>query len=75
MREFSPQREHDLRETCNALRLIVPSGAPWRMTSNDLPPWAAVYQQVQRWIRVGVFESMVDDLRGSCGTTPTAALS
>ena len=48
IREDSPQHEHDLRETRNALRWIVPSGAPWRMTSNDLPPWAAVYQQVQR---------------------------
>jgi len=33
------------------------------MIPNDLPPWAAVYQQVQRWIRAGVFESMVHDLR------------
>ncbi len=48
IREDSPQREHDLRKTRNALRWIVPSGAPWRSTSNDLPPWAAVYQQVQR---------------------------
>lgn len=48
IREDSPQREHDLSETRNALRWILPSGAPWRMTSNDLPPWAAVYQQVQR---------------------------
>jgi transposase len=30
---------------------------------HDLPPWAAVYQQTQRWFKAGVFESMVDDLR------------
>jgi transposase len=30
---------------------------------HDLPPWAAVYQQTQRWLKAGVFESMVDDLR------------
>lgn len=63
IREDSPQREHDLREIYNALRWIVRSGAPWRMIPNDLPPWAAVYQQVQRWIRAGVFEEMVHDLR------------
>jgi len=30
---------------------------------HDLPPWEAVYQQTQRWIRAGVFEEMVHDLR------------
>jgi transposase len=30
---------------------------------HDLPPWAAVYQQAQRWIRAEVFEQIVDDLR------------
>jgi transposase len=63
IREDAPQREHDLREIYNALRWIVRSGAPWRMIPNDLPPWAAVYQQVQRWIKAGVFEDMVNDLR------------
>jgi transposase len=28
-----------------------------------LPPWQAVYQQTQRWIKAGVFESIVQDLR------------
>jgi transposase len=63
MREDAPQREHDLREIFNALRWIVRAGAPWRMIPNDLPPWAAVYQQVQRWIKAGAFEKMVHDLR------------
>jgi transposase len=63
IREDAPQREHDLREIYNALRWIVRSGAPWRMIPNDPPPWAAVYQQVQRWIKAGVFEDMVNDLR------------
>jgi hypothetical protein len=31
---------------------------------NDLPPWAAVYQQAQRWLAAGCFEAMVDDLHG-----------
>lgn len=30
---------------------------------NDLPPWAAVYQQTQRWLAAGCFEALVDDLR------------
>ncbi len=33
------------------------------MMPNDLPPWPAVYQQWQRWVRAGCFEAMVHDLR------------
>jgi transposase len=29
----------------------------------DLPPWEAVYQQPQRWLKARVFEAMVNDLR------------
>jgi transposase len=46
-----------------ALRWLVRSGAHWRMMPNDLPPWPVVYQQMQRWIRAGCFEMMVEDLR------------
>jgi len=63
MTEDAPQREHSLREVFNGLRWIVRTGAPWRMMPNDLPPWTAVFQQSQRWIRAGVFEAMVHDLR------------
>lgn len=63
MREDAPQRDHPLREVFNGLRYIVRSGATWRMMPNDLPPWEAVYQQTQRWIKAGVFEDMVHDLR------------
>jgi transposase len=63
MTEEAPQRVYSLREVFNGLRWIVRAGAPWRMMPNDLPPWEMVYQQTQRWIRAGVFEAMVHDLR------------
>lgn len=63
MTEEAPQRDHSLREVFNGLRWIVRAGAPWRMMPNDLPPWYTVYQQTQRWIKAGVFEAMVHDLR------------
>jgi transposase len=63
MSEDAPQREHSLREVFNALRWIVRTGAPWRFLPRELPPWEAVYQQSQRWIKAGVFEAMVSDLR------------
>jgi len=63
MDEDAPQREYPLREVFNGVRWIMKTGAPWRYLPNDLPPWEVVYQQAQRWIKAGVFEEMVDDLR------------
>jgi transposase len=63
MREDAPQRDYSLREVFNGVRWINRSGAQWRMMPNDLPPWATVYQQAQRWMNAGVFEAMVQDLR------------
>jgi transposase len=63
MDEQAPQRKHDLRELFNALRWLARAGAAWRMLPNDLPPWEAVYQQTQRWLKAGCFEALVGDLR------------
>lgn len=63
VREDAPQREHNLREVFNGLQYLVKSGAPWRYLPTNLPPWWVVYQQTQRWIRAGVFESLAADLR------------
>ncbi len=63
MKEDAPQREYSLREVFNGLRYIVRTGMQWRLMANDLPPWPVVYQQTQRWLKAGVFEDMVRDLR------------
>jgi transposase len=63
MREDAPQREHSLREVFNGMRYIVRTGAQWRWMPHDLPPWHTVYQQARRWLKAGVFETMVHDLR------------
>lgn len=57
------QRQHNLREVFNALRLLVRTGSQWRYLPHDLPPWPAVYQQTQRWLAAGAFEAMAHDLR------------
>ena len=80
MREDAPQRAHPMREVFNALRYVVRGGIAWRMMPNDLPPWHAVHQQAQRWLRAGVFEDVAHDLRcllrTAAGRTeqPTAAV-
>ena len=62
-REDAPQHEHTLRAVFNGLRYIVRTGNQWRFMPGDLPPWTAVYQQTQRWMRAGVFEILVEDVR------------
>jgi transposase len=47
----------------NGLRGIVRAGAAWRMRPHVLPPWYTGYQQSQRWLKAGVFEAIVHDLR------------
>lgn len=63
MSEQAPQRKYPLREIFNALRWLVRAGCSWRLMPNDLPPWPAVQQQTQRWVRAGCFEAMAHDLR------------
>jgi transposase len=52
-----------MRKVFNGLRWIVRAGAAWRLRPHDLPPWHIVYQQSQRWLKAGVLETMVHDLR------------
>jgi transposase len=61
--EDAGQREHPLREVFNGLRYLVRYGIAWRAMPNDLPPWHAVYDQAQRWLRAGCFERLAHDLR------------
>jgi transposase len=63
MTEQAPQRVYPLREIFNALRYQIRVGGAWRMMPHDLPPWHIVYQQAQRWIKAGCFETMAHDLR------------
>jgi transposase len=50
------------------------------MLPNDFPPWEIVYQQTQRWLAAGCFETMVHDLRevlrvvADRAAKPTAAI-
>ena len=80
MKEDAPQREYTLRELFNGLRWFLRAGCPWRMLPNDLPPWHAVQQQTQRWLRARCFENMAEDLRlllrlgAGRNDAPTAAI-
>ncbi|RYG57529.1 IS5 family transposase [bacterium] len=78
--EDVPQRKHSLRAVFNGLRYVARSGCAWRYLPHDLPPWEIVYQQTQRWLAAGVFETMAHDLRqlirqlGGREPAPSAAI-
>jgi len=78
--EDAGPRRHGLREAVNGPRHIPRTGAPWRRMPDDPPPWAAVYQQAQRWPAAGCFEALADDLRAvprlaaRRGAEPSAAI-
>jgi len=57
------QRKYDLREVFNALRWLVRTGAQWAYLPHDFPPPQIVQAQAYRWMRRGVFEDLVHDLR------------
>ncbi len=61
--ERLPQHHYALRELFNALRWLVRAGAPRRLLPTNFPPWPAVYQQTQRWLKASCFETIVIDLR------------
>jgi transposase len=61
--EDAGQRVYNLRDLFDALRWLVPSGAPGRYLPSDFPPWEMVSQQTRRWLAAGCFEAIVPDLR------------
>lgn len=73
MSEEAPRRDHPLRAVFNGLRWITRTGAQWRMMPHDAPPWYTVYQQTRRWLRAGVFEDLVHDLRVAEGRAAAPA--
>ena len=80
MTEEAPQRAQSLREVFHGVRWILRAGAAWRLMPHDLPPWYTVYQQSHRWLKAGVFATLVQDLRAvlrlAAGRTaePSAAI-
>jgi len=62
-REDSPQRKHDLRTVFNAVRYVARTGGQWRFLPREFGPWWVVYQQMQRWLKAGCFELLVEDVR------------
>ena len=75
-----PDDEAALRKAFNGLRHVIKTGTLWLWVPDDLPPWAMVYQQAQRWLTAGCFKTLAEDLRAvlrlaaGCKVKPSAAI-
>lgn len=55
-----------MREVVNALLYLNRSGCQWDMLPHDLPPKSTVYEYFAAWRDDGVWQQILDHLRGVC---------
>lgn len=60
--------KHPKRELLNGIFYQVRAGGSWRMMPHDLPPWGTVYKQFEHWRETGLWDRLVDALRGQVRT-------
>ena len=46
-----------------ALQFIAENGCRWRALPKEFGKWNTIYQRFRRWIRLGVFERIEEELR------------
>lgn len=56
-------RTVNLREILNAVFYVQRSGCQWEMMPHDLPAYTTVYRYFQKWQRLGVWQTIHDQLR------------
>lgn len=58
-------RETDIREVVNAILYLTRSGCQWDMLPHDLPSKSTTYEYFAAWRDNGVWQRMLDALRGA----------
>jgi putative transposase len=58
-------RDADMREVLNAMLYLGRSGCQWDMLPHDLPAKSTVYEYFAAWRENGIWQQMVDALRGA----------
>jgi putative transposase len=58
-------RDTDMREVLNAMLYLARSGCQWDMLPHDLPPKSTVYEYFAAWRDNGIWQRMLDVLRGT----------
>ena len=57
------KRKHSLKEILKAIIYINKTGCQWRMLPSEFPQWQLVYYYFQKWLREGVIEEILENLR------------
>jgi transposase len=55
---------YERREIVNGILYVLRSGCPWRLVPHDLPAWGTLYWYFRRWRNEGVWEEILQNLRG-----------
>ncbi|NAW50811.1 transposase, partial [Elizabethkingia argentiflava] len=53
-----------LRIIWNSILYLVKTGCQWRMLPQDFPKWQRVYYYYKKWADMGLFELVLEHLRG-----------
>ena len=62
--EDNRKRKYSLREIFNALFYLLKTGCQWRMLPRDFPNWKLVYYYFSKWKSEGLFEVLLEAIRG-----------
>lgn len=59
---------HERRTIVDAILYVLRSGCPWRSLPHDFPAWQTVYHYFRLWRQQGVWDQVLDALRGQMRT-------
>lgn len=58
------KRKYELKEIFNAIFYLVKTGCQWRMLPKEYPKWELVYYYYAQWNENGLFDLLLDKVRG-----------
>ena len=64
LEQQSRKRKHSLKEILQAIIYIDKTGCQWRMLPAEYPKWQLVYYYFRKWKREGVFDEILEHIRG-----------
>ena len=59
---FNTKSKADMFEVLNALFFLIKTGCQWRLIPNDFPKWRTVYEFYRKWISMGFFDRLTQEL-------------
>src|SRR5262249_47695531 len=54
---------YSTRSFVNAVFYVLKTGCQWRQLPHEYPPWKAVHERLRRWRRLGLWETVLEQMR------------